>query len=144
MLVGLWLSTLPTKTKPHIFSIMLVRTYDFCLNLEDIREFPQDTTTVAFPPKPDVITTSCRTETATTGPFHCCCSHQSLALPSICCSLSGLTVGTVSTFCDEFMVRCVEIMHFDMLLLLFCLSPKCNLSKKVLPGMGITQVRWKT
>jgi len=43
--------------------------------------------------------TSCRTETETVGrmqkagPFDCCCSHQSVASPSLCLCLAGLSHG---------------------------------------------------
>jgi len=79
---------------------------------------------------------SCRTETETVsrmqkaGSFDCCCSHQSVASPSL---LSGLTVDILSTFCDVFMVQCVKLMLgifwiWGFTVWLFCLLPKCNLS----------------
>jgi len=37
------------------------------------------------------------------GPFDCCCSHQSVASPSLL--VSGLAVDILSTFCDGFMER---------------------------------------
>jgi len=76
----------------------------------------------------------CRTETVTVswvqkaGPLDCCCSHQSVALPSLC-----LCHGSVlSTLSGVFMVKCVKLMLriFEFGVLLFdCLSSKCNLSE---------------
>ena len=106
------------------------------------------------------------------GPFNCCCSHQSVASPSLC-----LCHGSRWTFWGVFMVQCWEFLTLRFYSL-FCLSPKCNLSETfkyqvralrrwggrqrywcaryghyagevedsviAVPGTGITQVRWKT
>jgi len=62
--------------------------------------------------------------------------------------VSGLKVDILAhfvPFCGVFMVQCVKMMlnflnlGFDCI----CLSPKCNLPEPFLPGLGITQVRWK-
>ena len=66
---------------------------------------------------------SCRTETETisrmekAGPFNYCCSHQSVASPSLC-----LCQGSRWTFCDGFMVQCVKLMLSEFLHLWFLLS----------------------
>ena len=58
---------------------------------------------------------SCRTETETVsrmqkaGLFDCCCSHLSVASPSLCL-WRGFTVDILSTFCGVFMVQCAKLM----------------------------------
>jgi len=44
--------------------------------------------------------------------------------------VSVLTVDILSPFCGVFMVQCVKLMLriFEFGVVLFCLSPKCNLS----------------
>ena len=73
----------------------------------------------------DVIMSSSRTETETVsrmqkaGPFDCCCSHQSVASPSLC-----LCHGSRWTFCGVFMVQCVTLI-LTKFLYLWYLSFDC-------------------
>jgi len=81
-----------------------------------------------------ILMTSCRTGTETVSrmekaePFDCCCSHQSVASPSLC-----LCQGSRWTFWTHFVVfswfnECWE--QWDFFNLGFdCLSPKSNLSE---------------
>jgi len=99
--------------------------------------------------------TSCRTETETgsqmekAGPFDCC-SHQSVASPSLCLC-QGSTVDIFSTFCGVFTVQCVKFNAENFWIWcfavwLFCLLPKCNLSETFYEVWALHWwvVRWKT
>ena len=94
------------KQSPTISNITLFRTDEFYKIWKTYSESTQDTTAVAFPIKPVkypylrcfILMTSFRIETETVsgmekaGPFNCCCSHQSVASPSLCsCHGSGWT-----------------------------------------------------
>ena len=52
-------------------------------------------------------------------PFDCCCSHQSVASPSLL--VSRLTVDILSTFCGVFVVQCAKLMLriFEFVVLFF-------------------------
>ena len=54
------------------------------------------------------------------APFDCCCSHQSVASPSLCYCVRGHG-GHFSRFCGVFMVKCVKLMLriFEFGVLLF-------------------------
>ena len=73
--------------------------------------------------------------------------QPSLSGVAVSLLVSVLTVDILSTFCRVFMVQCVKRTLFQCVVLLFDWSVYrqnvaivCN----VLPGMSITQVRWKT
>ena len=77
-------------------------------------------------------------------PFDYCCSHQSVASPPVClcqgsqwtysvtsCLLVRAHSGHFEHIFSVFVVQCVKLMLriFETKVLLFCLSPKCNLSE---------------
>ena len=99
--------------------------------------------------------TSCRTETETVSRMEkAAWTIRLLLQPSVggvavSLLVSGLTVDILSKFCGVFMVQYVKLMLriFDFGVLLFdrlLFVADMQLVLNVLPGMGITQVRWKT
>ena len=61
----------------------------------------------------------------------CVRAHSGQSAHIVSLLVSGLTVGSLRTFSGVIMVQCVKWMLriFEFAVLLFCLSPKCNLSK---------------
>ena len=142
----------PLKTKPWNFGIILFRTCDIFIKFAGlIPESTQDTTAVALPTKPFqhpylrrfILMTSCRTKTETVSRMEKAEPSVSGVAVSLLVSGLSLTVDILHTFVC--MVQCVMLtLRIWVLVYDWFVYRQIYLVWNVLPGMGITQVRWKT